>query len=139
MTARVRRLIHVAVRRCFGISTHILAYRHQHQRTRSHAHPQPADAQDRHVGTMLLRTQRRTHRSRCSSSFLHHSTYTAPFPLCKTSYAAPTVRGGLKEHARYAFSLFGIPTLFSAGRFSSLIAAHCATPAYKHVRTPAHG
>ena len=30
------------------------------------------------------------------------------------------------EHARYAFFLFGAPTLFSAGRFPFLLESHCA-------------
>ena len=96
----------------------------------------------------------RADRSRCSSSFLHHSTHTAPFPLCRTSYAEPTVRGGLRARALRLFLVRGSHPLFGRPFFvpacSSLRgapmparphpqAASALRHARSHARTRAHG
>ena len=74
LTSKIK-VVHIVVRRCVDVSTHILAHRRQRQRTRSRTHPPPARTKVHHSGTMFLRTQRHTRRSRCPRSSPHHGTH----------------------------------------------------------------
>ena len=147
--ATCTRLVHTAVLRRFAVSTLILAHR-QHPRNRSRTHPKPARTHDHHVGTVWLRTQCHTRRSRSPQSSLPmpHSPLPLPSVLfapqhahsASLFYAGPkTPRGHRPRWPRSthsAFSLFRVPTLFLTDRSFFLLAAHCvAHHACLHTRT----
>ena len=107
-----------------------MSVEHGHIRrcTRSRMHPLSTGTHDYRTGMILLRAQRHTRRSRYSRSSLHRNTHACALFHC----AAPPATAS--KRARGAFFFFRVPTLFSAGRFSFPLAAHCAASAYRHAR-----
>ena len=132
-----------------GGATLILAHR-QHPRTRLRTHPQPAGTHDHHAGTLLLRTQCHTRRSQSprSSSPMPHAPLPLPSVLFAPQHAHSDPLSFMQDLTRrshrprwprstyIAFFLFRVPTLFLAGRYFFLLAAHCAVRhACSHTRT----
>ena len=106
----------------------------QHQRTCSRrTRPQPPDTPGHRARATLLHTPRHTRHSRCPRSSPRHRTHMAPFPYV-WPHKPPPPPAVASQHARCAFFLFRAPTLFLAGQFSFLLAAHCAASAYQHAR-----